>query len=204
MERREYFTSACTLVAIFTTGCSGLLTNSDPDGEVRPESEPEQVSSEIQCNDENTKRLSKSYEEEVEWGDNNGFSLRVDSLSYSYGDRAKVTLTNTSSGTQETGSNMKYSIERYTEDGWEDIRVEVKENENSSFGNIFWPDDARNHDPGDGFEWELTLTEGELRIPNTFSDIIRVCPELESGRYRFVYWGLSNPIAVAFDLYRDG
>ena len=50
--------------------------------------------------------------------------------------------------------------------------------------------------PREVFEWSLRLTEAGI-VPDE-KDFI-VCPELISGRYRFVYW-ISTPVAVAFDL----
>jgi hypothetical protein len=93
---------------------------------------------------------------------------------------------------------MKYTIECYTKAGWQDIRT---------VGDMIYiapPDIEIEHQSNPLFEWELKLTEKGLRIPGGDESSIRICPPLQTGRYRFVYWGLigSDPLAVAFDLSR--
>jgi len=203
MERRGYLLSACTMVSIYTSGCMGLFTSPNPDGETRPEDEPENVPSELQCEDNDLERLGMTYEEEVQWGDSGGFSLRVNSLSHSYGDRVTVSLTNTASETQETGAKTKYSIEQYTEQGWEEVRTIATESDALPVDTIEYTDIVKTHDTGEGFQWELLMTDDGLRLPDGYREIIHICPGLSSGRYRFVYWGLPEPVAVAFDLHRE-
>lgn len=55
--------------------------------------------------------------------------------------------------------------------------------------------------PGDTITWSLQLTEkGVLPDPNY--EHLRACPELVTGRYRFVFFGVEPAVAVGFDLIR--
>jgi hypothetical protein len=126
----------------------------------------------------------------VPWGDTGYVSLRIDDTAFEYGDTAKITLTNTSDSVLSLGLKYMYHIELLTEDRWQDVRGKTGEDE---FQYIEMATEAA---PGEVFEWSLRLTEAGI-VPDE-KDFI-VCPELVSGRYRFVYW-TSTPVAVTFDL----
>jgi hypothetical protein len=79
-----------------------------------------------------------------------------------------------------------------TENGWQDVRGST---EHERFA---YTDEAVMHRPGEGFEWTFELTESGLVADHTHD--LTVCPDLQTGRYRFVYF--SPGVAVSFDLQR--
>ncbi|WP_436934143.1 hypothetical protein [Halovenus marina] len=92
-------------------------------GEVRPSGEPPAVPDELQCDDESNERADL-LGSEPQWGDGSKFKLRIEDLSYDYGDTATIALTHSGeTGKISTGSEMKYAIECYTKAGWQDIRT---------------------------------------------------------------------------------
>jgi len=167
------------------------------DGYIRPESDPENIPSNLKCERENAVRITPGYSATaVTWGDTENFALRVSEDVVEQGEVAKITLTNVSSDSVETGNDTKYNLELYTESGWRDIRVSPDGTPKP------YQDEGVTHDPGEGFSWEIEMNkEGVRDAPIQDSELI-VCPELKLGRYRFVYWGtLGEPdIAIAFDL----
>lgn len=165
-------------------------------GDVRPDDAPDSVPEGLVCDDKDFERYNQPYSEDhLYWGDSEDFSLRVNDLSFGYGDTANVSLTNTSWSSTNTGNQHLYNLEIYTEDGWQDVRGED--------GPFVHRDEAINHTPLGGFGWEIELTENG--IADATRHQLMVCPETKSGRYRFVYWGLIGDaaVAVAFDLHRD-
>lgn len=166
-------------------------------GAVRPDGEPETVPTELTCDAEGFERHPAGYEEGgVHWGDIDAFALRVDDLAFDYGDTAHITLTNTSLSEEETGNRLTYNLEVYTEVGWQDVR--------ERYGHT---DESVTHSPREGFEWEVELTEDGIseEMPEREDDELNVCPALESGRYRFVFFGVGGPgeaVAVAFNVHR--
>lgn len=166
-------------------------------GSVRPDEGPETAPSELICDDEGFERHPAGYEEEgIHWGDIDAFALRVDDLEFEYGDTAHITLTNTSLSEEGTGNRLKYNLEVYPEGGWQDVR--------ERYGHT---DELVTHSPREGFEWGIELTEEGIReeMPELEDDELTVCPDLESGRYRFVFFGVGGTgeaVAVAFDMHR--
>lgn len=128
---------------------------------------------------------------DLAWGDAESWALRVNGQSFDYGETATFTLTNTSLSTKTTGVNGRYNLELYTDAGWQEIRVTER--------SVDSPGAEARHPPGGGFEWEIPLTEDGIQ-----SQWNEVCPDLQSGRYRFTYCGFVDfAIAVAFDLHRE-
>lgn len=179
------------------------LPSSDSGGQsgyVRPDAEPDPVPP-LECDESGVRRHDQWYDEEtVRWGDfevdgDVALSLRVDALEYAYGETATVTLTNVSDEPVETDNRAKYNLQVYTEDGWQDVRVKDED------GHFEYTDEAVEHAPGEGFEWSVDLTEAGI-VDGTYHDDARVCPDLQSGRYRFAYFGVigDGAVAVSFDL----
>ncbi|MFB9810631.1 immunoglobulin-like domain-containing protein [Haloarcula sebkhae] len=129
----------------------------------------------------------------IKWGDTGTVSLRIDQTTFEYGDTAQITLTNTTDSRISTGLKQTYQIERFTDDGWQDVRGKTGGDE------IQYVDMGSEPAPGVIYEWSLRLTEAGLVAGDKE---FTVCPELVSGRYRFVYWTVDAPVAVAFDLTR--
>jgi hypothetical protein len=175
----------------------------DPDelpGYVRPDAEPDPVAP-LDCDRENVGRHPQWADEaDVQWGDFERddeavLALRVEDLDYEYGDTARITLTNVADEPVATGNRHKYNLQVYTDDGWQDLRVK---DEDDYFE---YTDEAVEHPPGEGFEWAFELTEGGI-VEGTYHDDAEVCPDLQSGRYRFAYFGVpgDGAAAVAFEL----
>ncbi|SDR43749.1 hypothetical protein SAMN04489842_4002 [Natronobacterium texcoconense] len=184
MNRRQFLASA-TIVCL--SGCQSILAS----GEISPSREPETVPSPLNCDDNEFDRLSNRGPGEV--GDAGPFSLRINDTSFRYGDTAKITLRNTSLTSEYTATRDHYNILVYTDAGWEEVRGITE-------GYMDYTDVERSHRPGNVYEWTLELTDNGLVDDNAE---LEVCPALQPGRYRFVYFGVTDSIAVEFDLHRD-
>ncbi len=192
MNRRRFVAGVTTGALGSTAGCFSLLLGSG-DGYVRPDGEPEVVPDARQCDSDTLRSYRRLYEDEPRWGNTESLRLRVDSLSFEYGETATFTLTNTSDHPVTTTSDREFQFEIHTDEGWQELRHCV--GSCRAFGTA-----TVGHAPGTGFEWEVTLTErgvGDAGIGG-----VVVCSDLVSGRYRFVYAGADTPVAVAFDLRR--
>jgi len=168
----------------------------DLPGHVRPDDDPV-VRAPLTCDRSGVER-HESWIDEPPWGvvtDDGGdptVALRVDTPEAARGETVTVRLTNVSEGQQPTGNRHKHGIETLTEDGWESVWVTDSEYP------LAYTDEAILHPPGEGFEWTLELTEDGLLADHTHADSLSVCPDLEPGRYRFVFW--EPAVAVGFDL----
>lgn len=159
-------------------------------GAVAPSGDPPAVPAPLDCDGQDrTTQVSDEGDIILGNGDDPGFVLRVDRTSYEYGDTATVRLTNTTMDWLATGNRRKYNLQVRTENGWQEVRT-------VDGSPPFYTDEAILHPPGDGFEWSLELTEGGL--VGDHGDTFEVCPALQTGRYRFIYW--PTDLAVEFDL----
>ena len=194
MDRRQFLAGATLSLAGFTAGCSVLSSGPDPSGYVRPEGDPPEVPERRRCDRKDFTQWSRFDDGDPNWGEIDNFALRVNQLAFDYGETVTITLTNTSGGEVITGVEQEYQFEVYTERGWEEIRYHRVGHypalESAAIG----------HRPGEGFEWNITLTETGLADASPRGLV--VCPELASGRYRLEFAGADAPVAVAFDLQR--
>lgn len=200
MNRRMFLATVSAVGFTSLAGCANPLTTLF--GDVRPESDPEPVRDELICEDyqeEDLYRYPSTYSEEaVHWGSLDGFSMRVNETAFEHGDSVQVTLTNTSPSTEGTGVKAMHNIEAYTEEGWQDVRAVLGDG-------VGFPMVLNNHRTGQGYEWEFEFTERGISTLREQGDY-EVCPDLKSGRYRFIFWGIGDrkeAIAVAFDLHRE-
>ena len=117
-------------------------------------------------------------------------------LSFERGDEVRITLRNVSNTRATTGNPAKYNLEVRTEDGWQDVRGHDPD---ASYG---YTDEAYLHPPGTGLDWTFTLTEDGIADESIHAEHLRVCPDLQPGRYRFRFWSVAGAesVAVAFDL----
>ena len=171
----------------------------DLPGYVRPGAEPEIVPQPLTCEDESLERRAAEFDGELRWGAvvEDGrpvFAMRVNDLAFERGDEVRVTLTNVRDEERVTGNRAKYYFQVFTEDGWQEVRVLPEDRM------VAFPGERNVHEPGESYEWALTLTETELLDGYVHEEEMEVCPGLPAGRYRFVYWGVDHPVAVAFDL----
>jgi hypothetical protein len=172
---------------------------SDLDGYVRPEGDPATVPNGLACDDAGVERVQSWVDDaNVEWGaataddGTETLALRVDQREVALGDTVEVTMTNVTDEGQYTGNRYKYAFEVLTDDGWQDVRV-VPEDER-----LEYTDEAIVHAPGEGFQWSFDLTEDGLFEGHFHEGVLDVCPDLQPGRYRFVFW--EPAVAVAFDV----
>lgn len=213
MKRRKFLDYTGISLIILSAGCitdntggdserenntthTTVQTDGRTDGYIRPDDTPT-AGEELQCPEDGFTRHPSYYEEDkVEWGDMEQFSLRVSNTSFEYGDVATIYLFNTSDQLGGLGTEEKFHVERYTEVGWQDVRGVIGESD------FDYTSMETGVSPGEGFEWSIELTEeGLVQTRSDQTPDLTVCPELLSGRYRFLYWGVT-PIAVSFDLHR--
>jgi hypothetical protein len=174
----------------------GGVAPDDLPGYVGPEREPNPVAA-LDCPDEGFTRHGTGFSGDVEWGEatdddgNPTVALRVDQLGFTRGDTVTVTMTNVTDGEQVTGNRDKYNLQVYTEAGWQDVRGWTGDERG-------YTDEGRLHQPGEGFEWSLTLTEAGVVAGHPHAGNLTVCPGLPAGRYRFAFW--EPAVAVGFDL----
>lgn len=183
-----------TAIATPTPGPTAAAT---PAGAIRPDSDPETVPADYHCESESRERLSTGYGD-VAWGSAEGFALRVNTLDFEYGETVAIELRNVSDETLDTGNEHKFNLECYTDDGWREVRVPTTDDA------LPYTDEGVDHDPSEGFEWAIELTESGIEAASYHGDDLTVCPDLPGGRYRFVYWGVlgESSVAVAFDIDR--
>lgn len=181
-------------------------------GGVRPDREPSNVPAAFDCDVDGFERHPQMYDGEVNWGGGSGagsdaggdgpLALRVvipgddgsgsDSLAIGGGTRFRIELTNVSGRTAYVGNQGKYNLEVRTEAGWTELRGTEGD---ATFG---YTDEALGVEPGETLEWEFGMTESGLVENGPHADVLRVCPDLVPGRYRFVFFGAAD-LAVAFD-----
>lgn len=169
----------------------------DPDelpGYIRPTGEPPAVPPSLDCPQPGYERLDQMRAEDtIELGGQHGVTaLRADRQSYEYGDTARITFQNISDAGQSVGTTYKSTLQLQTEDGWEDVRVSANDER------VAWTDEGIGYPPGASHEWELELTEEGIAALGAMIDSFEVCPTLQTGRYRFLFWG--GNAAVEFDL----
>lgn len=192
------------------TGGDGVLDPGALPGGVRPDDEPEALPAAFECDAEGFERHPQVYEGAVNWGSGGGagddgdgpLALRAvipgddgpasEPLSIGRGTRFRIELTNVSGRGAYVGNQGKYNLELRTETGWTEIRGAE---EGATFE---YTDEALGVRPGETLTWEFEMTESGLIEGGPHADVLRVCPDLVPGRYRFVFWGAAD-IAVAFD-----
>lgn len=169
-------------------------------GAVRPSGEPRSVPDPLGCEAESFTRFDLPFgAAAVAWGTTREdgtptFALRTDALAVERGDRVAITLTNLRATESTTGHRDLYTVEVDTTDGWQEVRGWNQGTPRP------YPTIQVAHDPRAGFEWQLTLAEGELVEGHVHAEALTVCPGLPAGRYRFAYRGVEPGVAVAFDV----
>lgn len=179
-------------------------------GHVRPDGVPGKLA-EFSCDEEDFQRLPGPGADEAALGEAYNdeeltFAMRIHATQalaggeegsprVGRGDEVRVTMHNVSTDVQATGTRHQWNLQVLTMDGWQDVRG------TTDGDGIGYDDVAIEHRPGDGFEWTLTMTEDGIVAGHVHEDRLTVCPDLQPGRYRFVYRGIvsGEPLAVEFD-----
>lgn len=188
------------------TGEDGVRDPSALDGFVRPDGDPPNVPGPLDCPDDVFERHPPFHDGDVNWGSGGGvdegagLELRVvgtggastpdEARRFERGDPFRVEMTNVSARPVGVGNHAKYTLEVETEDGWTDVR-------GSDDGRFEYTDELLSTPPGETVKWSFTMDEEGL-VAEHPNDGLRVCPDLEPGRYRFVFFG-ADDLAVAFD-----
>ncbi|MFD1572489.1 MULTISPECIES: hypothetical protein [Halorubrum] len=185
MKRRSFLLGSTGIAGL--SGCLGIQSGNES-GNIRPEGNPTDAPNEFVCESSEFNRHLKPYDSDnLRWGDTDEESLRVDGLSFNYGETAEISL-----HANERGTSDSFNFEIYTENGWRDVRGVVDDSK------IGYTDELVNG----GFTWELELTEEGIISASNDTIPLEVCPDLVSGRYRFIFWGLigDGSVAVSFDI----
>ncbi len=167
-------------------------------GYIEPDGDPDVVPETLECEDEEFERHPQGTDEDkIVFGDRESdgeptWSMRVEETSYELGETVAITLTNVSERELVTGNSSKHNIQLYTEEGWQDVRGYETDSP------VEYTDEGILHPAGDGFEWTVELSEEGIISENENVDRLSVCPDLQPGRYRFVFW--DPALAVAFDV----
>lgn len=167
-------------------------------GYVSPDGDPPAVPDTLDCDDDEFERHPQGTDEDhVDLGESESdgkptWALRVEQTSYERGDTVRISLTNVSGRSLGTGNSSKYNLQIRTEAGWQDIRG------SDDLREAAYTDEAIFHPPGDGFDWTFELTEEGVVTNHFHEERLRVCPALQTGRYRFLCW--DPAIAVEFDV----
>lgn len=181
-------------------------------GHVRPNGDPGKLEA-FTCDDEAFQRLEGPTADEVALGEAYNdeeltFAMRVhatqtvkaggeedSSPRVGRGDEVRVTMHNVSTNVQHTGNRHKWNLQVLTMDGWHDVRGTTGDEW------LGYDDVALEQSPDEGFEWTLEMTEAGVLQEHVHEDNLEVCPDLQPGRYRFVYNGIvsGEPVAVEFD-----
>lgn len=116
--------------------------------------------------------------DEVETGQFGGFTLTVDPSEVIHGETIAVQMRNASEEERVTGNRQKFTIHRDNAGEWQSVYAEGE--------GVGWNDIGIQHDPGEGFTWNVTVSQsGFSDAPNHLD----ACAAVRPGDYRFVYWG---------------
>ncbi|MFC4542468.1 hypothetical protein ACFO5R_11095 [Halosolutus amylolyticus] len=179
-------------------------------GYVHPDGDPPKLK-ELTCDDKSFQRLQGPQDGEAALGEAYNdeeltFAMRVHATQalaggeqgsprVGRGDEVRITMWNVSTDVQHTGNRHEWNLQVLTMDGWQDVRG------TTDGDRIGYDDVAIEHRPGEGFEWTFEMTEAGIVAGHDHEGKLEVCPDLQSGRYRFVYRGIvsGEPLAVEFD-----
>jgi predicted nucleic acid-binding Zn-ribbon protein len=174
------------------------LDPSELDGHVQPDGDARVLAGSLTCDRERFERHPQHVEEDAVGLGENGrddrttFALRADHTEYALGDTVTITMTNVTAEEVITGNRHKYNLQLLTEEGWQDVRGSTEHD------HFEYTDEGVSHAPGDGFEWTIELTDEGVIEGHFHEDHFSVCPSLQPGRYRFLYW--EPAVAVEFDV----
>lgn len=176
MERRQ-FTRIVGGVSVATvTGCLG--------GEETSSGSPESPMTSDTDNTCQSDLERIGLDMTVGSGPLDGFDLTLSNDSVSTGDTLVAKLRNVTEEQQDSGNRSKYDIQFRKDDGWQSLFWKDPY--------VAWTDEAISHAPGEGFTWELEVNRNGLSQSRQNGPDYHVCKALDSGSYRFVYWGLTT------------
>lgn len=152
---------------------------------VRPVSSAPAIPQRLNCNEEGTQRYTQGFEEPtVALGNSAHWELRVDKTTLERGETLRVRLMNVTDEPRRRRANSLYNIQLKTHEGWKDVRVFESIDQRGPPTGALCSTDA-----GGYHEWAITMDEDGIGGD--------VCPPLQAGRYRFVYFGFEGEDEVA-------
>ncbi|WP_410765812.1 hypothetical protein [Haloferax sp. DFSO60] len=113
-----------------------------------------------------------------------GFKLTVNRRELALGDTFRCKLRNATLSPQLSGIQSKFDVQYKHEDGWRTV-YGTESGETAAFIDV-----AIEHLPRTGFTWEFPFTKAGFE--DIAHDGLGVCGPVESGTYRFVYWGITS------------
>lgn len=123
-------------------------------------------------------------------GETDKWKMTLSSTTVAIGNAFTVNLVNTTDYTQRTASKWMFNIQMYTTDGWQEIRH--VENQ------LPYSTNQITHQSGSGFEWKFICSDEDLLVEHPHSEKMIICPEIQPGRYRFIF---SHPsLSVQFNV----
>lgn len=167
MNRRTFLATAGAMVPL--AGCTSVLGTESED------SEP--TYPEARCAEAERYTIA----DEVLQDSLDGFTLSVDPTEVQRGDTITVDLTNETDETGVTGNRHKFTIHRRHDGAWESVFTEGEHTGWNAVGIM--------HEPGEGFTWELTVSEDGFAAAE---NRLEPCAAVRPGTYRFVYWGVGG------------
>lgn len=110
-----------------------------------------------------------------------GIELTASTEAATLGDDIRFSLRNVGDATSLLGTPYKYELHRRENDEWVPVYYTA---------HFEWIDEGIEVAPDDGFDWAFTFDREGLHRENHQNSAYYVCSPLESGTYRFVYWGI--------------
>jgi len=191
MKRRHVLLHAAGAISL-TAGCSSTSdtpagrTTVEPEIETLPETSPE---SSVDCDDGTLDILDEADRDSYS-AQSNEFELQASTDTVAIGEEITFTLTNVGSEEQFIGEIYKYTIQHRENDEWTPIYYRPEPQ---------WTDFAPRVAPDGGYEWPFTFDQEGLEREHSSSNTpYYVCSALKPGTYRFVFWGLENPLSKRF------
>lgn len=115
-----------------------------------------------------------------------GFELDLDQQSYERGEKLVAELRNVTDTERLSGAQTKYDIQFKAAHGWQTV-IGVPED-----GHYPWPAIGIAHQPGEGFTWQINLTQEGISGDSDPAESYRACGPMAPGTYRFIYWGITS------------
>lgn len=146
----------------------------------------------LDCENDDATRVHQGFDEsDFVWGNAEAWEMRISETAVNHGDTIHIKLKNVTDETRSRYAGSMYHIQVETESGWQEVRTYESRKEWRAH-----PAVVRGHGPGESSTWELTMNEEDFAGD--------VCPPLQDGRYRFVYYGFEEdedrPVGIGFNL----
>ena len=167
-------------------------------GYERAKGAPEVVPEPLECEKQRLRRLDS--DSDVNWGDagwggiEDALALRVEKREYTLGETVEIRMYNLSETDHGTRTREEFLVQLRTEAGWQTVFGYTED------GPYPFTDDAVLHEPGQSLTWNISLTADGIIEKYAHPEGAVVCPDLQPGRYRFVFPIDAPALAVSFDV----